>query len=337
MTDATEMTAIQIAEPGGPEVLRPVRMPVPAPAEGQVLIRVAAAGINRPDVAQRQGLYPPPPGASPLPGLEVSGTIAALGQGVTEWAVGDRVAALVAGGGYAEYCVADAGCVLPVPPGIAMTLAGALPETVFTVWYNVFMRAGLAAGETVLIHGGSSGIGTTAIQLAKARGATVFVTAGTDAKCRACLDLGADHAINYRTATFEDEVLKITAGDGADVIVDMVGGPYLNRNIACAAVEGRIAQISFLEGAEPTLALFPLVRKRVSLTGSMLRPQSPEAKAHIADGVRDHAWPLLVTGELAPPIDSAFPLDRAAEAHARMESGAHVGKIVLRVSDHADA
>lgn len=335
MTHATDMTAIEIAAPGGPEVLRPVRMPVPEPGAGQVLIRVAAAGINRPDVAQRQGLYPPPPGASPLPGLEVSGTIAALGQGVTGWAAGDRVAALVAGGGYAEYCVADAGCVLPVPPGIDMTLAGALPETVFTVWYNVFMRAGLAAGETVLIHGGSSGIGTTAIQLAKARGATVIVTAGTDAKCRACLDLGADHAINYRTAVFEDEVLAITGGAGADVIVDMVGGPYLNRNIACAAVEGRIAQISFLAGAEPTLALFPLVRKRVSLTGSMLRPQSVEAKARIAAGVREHAWPLLATGQLAPPIDSVFPLDRAAEAHARMESGAHVGKIVLQVSDHA--
>jgi putative PIG3 family NAD(P)H quinone oxidoreductase len=333
MTHPTEMTAIRIDGAGGPEKLTPHRMAVPEPGPGQVLVRVEAAGVNRPDVAQRQGIYPVPPGASEIPGLEVAGTIAALGPGVTGPAEGDRVAALVAGGGYAEYCLAEVGCLLPVPEGVPMPLAGALPETLFTVVFNVLMRAGLKDGETLLVHGGASGIGTTAIQLAKARGSQVIVTAGSPEKCAACLELGADHAIDYRAERFEERVLELTGGRGADVIVDMIGGDYLNRNIACAAVEGRIAQIAFMQGHESVINLLPMLQKRVTLTGSMLRPQSLETKARIADTLRREAWPLVASGILAPPIDSSFPLAEAAEAHRRMESGAHVGKIVLRVGE----
>ncbi len=333
MSHPTEMTAIRIDGAGGPETLIPHRMAVPVPGPGQVLVRVEAAGVNRPDVAQRQGVYPVPPGASPIPGLEVAGTVAAHGPGVQAPPLGTRVAALVAGGGYAEYCLAEVGCLLEVPEGVPTDLAGALPETVFTVVFNVLMRAGLTAGETLLVHGGASGIGTTAIQLAKAKGAQVIVTAGSPDKCAACLELGADHAIDYRAETFEDRVLELTGGRGADVIVDMIGGDYLNRNIACAAVEGRIAQIAFMQGHQPVLNLLPMLQKRVVLTGSMLRPQSRETKARIAAEVRREAWPLVASGVLAPPIDSRFALEDAAEAHRRMESGAHVGKIVLQVAE----
>jgi putative PIG3 family NAD(P)H quinone oxidoreductase len=333
MTLPERMTQIEITAPGGPEVLAPASVPRPAPGPGEVLIAVAAAGVNRPDVAQRQGVYPPPPGASPIPGLEVAGTVVACGDGVDRWRSGDRVCALTAGGGYAEFCTVDQGSVLPVPDGLAMTEAAALPETVFTVWHNVFERGALKPGDTLLVHGGSSGIGTTAILMAKALGARVIVTAGSAEKCAACLRIGADHAINYREADFVAAVMDATGGAGANVILDMVGGDYLDRNVAAVAVEGRIVQIAFLEGAAPKITLFPLVRKRAWLTGSLLRPRTLAEKAAMARAIEAQIWPHVAAGRIRPVIDRVYPLASASEAHARMEGGAHIGKIVLSVAD----
>ncbi len=330
MTDAipTLMRAIEISAPGGPEVLRPCERPVPQPGHGQILIRVAHAGVNRPDALQRAGSYAPPPGASPLPGLEASGHVAALGPGVTGWRVGDAVCALLPGGGYAEYVVTPAAHALPVPAGMALREAACLPETFFTVWSNVFMRGGLKAGERFLVHGGSSGIGTTAIQLARAFGARVFATAGSGAKCTACAALGAT-AINYREADF----VKVLAEEGgANLILDMVGGSYIPRNVRALADDGRLVMIAFLEGPKAELNFAQIMARRLVLTGSTLRPQSDLAKARIAQELRQHVWPLLAAGTVAPVIDSAFALDEAAAAHARMEGSAHIGKIVLRVA-----
>ena len=324
-----EMTAIEIAEPGGPEVLRPIRTAVPAPQAGEVLIKVGAAGVNRPDVLQRKGVYPPPPGASPLPGLEIAGTVAACGPGVDDWAVGDQLCALVTGGGYAEYCVAPAPQCLPIPDRLDVVEAAGLPETFFTVWTNLFDRAGLRSGESVLIHGGTSGIGTTAIQLARAFGARVFTTAGSDEKCRVCTELGAERAINYRTEDFVAVVKEATDGRGIDVILDMVGGDYLARNIACLAVEGRHVSIAFLAGPKVTLNLQPVMVKRLTLTGSTLRPRPVADKAAIAQALKTSVWPLLEAGTIAPVVDRTFALREASAAHALMESGAHIGKIVL--------
>lgn len=323
------MTVIRIDGFGPPDRLVARSEPVPRPGPGQVLVRVHAAGVNRPDVAQRQGVYPPPPGATEIPGLEIAGEVVETGPDTTRYRVGDRVASLVVGGGYAQYCVADEGSTLPVPEGLDMALAATLPETLFTVWHNVFERAGLKAGETLLVHGGSSGIGTTAIMMATALGATVIATAGSAEKCAACTSLGASTAINYRETDFVEAVMAATGGRGADVILDMVGGDYLNRNVAAAAVEGRIAQIAFLEGAEPTIALFPLLRKRVTLTGSLLRSRPPQDKAAMARAIESQAWPHVASGAIRPVIDSRFALQDAAAAHARMESGDHIGKIVL--------
>ncbi|MFQ5984853.1 MAG: NAD(P)H-quinone oxidoreductase [Alphaproteobacteria bacterium] len=336
-TVPSEMTAIEIAEPGGPEVLRPVTRPVSEPGHGEGLIRVAAAGVNRPDVLQRQGAYPPPPGASDIPGLEIAGTVVALGEGVEGLALGDEVCALVSGGGYATYCTAPASQVLPVPKGLGMVEAAALPETFFTVWTNVFRRAGLKGGERFLVHGGSSGIGTTAIQLASAKGARVFATAGhrrqgrrlRAAKCAACEKLGAERAINDREEDFVEVVKELTGGDGVDVILDMVGGDYLSRNLEALAIEGRLVYIAFLGGSEVTLDFLPMMLKRLTITGSTLRPQSVERKAAIAADLEAEVWPMLETGRVAPVIDSTFPLAEAAAAHHRMEEGAHIGKIVL--------
>jgi putative PIG3 family NAD(P)H quinone oxidoreductase len=323
------MTAVEISAPGGPEVLKPVRLPLPMPGAGEVLIRVAAAGVNRPDVIQRKGFYPPPPGASPLPGLEVAGTVAALGPDVTSPALGDQVTALLSGGGYAEYAVAPAGQCLPVPKGLSLTEAASLPETFFTVWSNLFDRAHLASGETLLVHGGTSGIGITAIQLGRAFGARVFATAGTVEKCTACLALGAARAIDYRQEDFVEAVMTETEGRGVDVILDMVGGDYVARNITAAAPDGRIVQIAFLGGTKVSLDLMALMRNRLTLTGSTLRPRSVAFKSAIARQLRDKVWPLIAGGEIRPMVDSTFPLADAAGAHARMESSTHIGKIVL--------
>ncbi|MEE8273118.1 MAG: NAD(P)H-quinone oxidoreductase [Alphaproteobacteria bacterium] len=329
MTDAAPMTAIEIAEPGGPEVLRPVERPRPEPGHGEVLVRVAAAGVNRPDVLQRKGGYPPPPGAPDIPGLEIAGTVAALGAGVSEWKEGDALCALVAGGGYAEYCTAPAAQCLPVPAGFDMVKAAALPETFFTVWTNVFQRARLAGGERFLVHGGSSGIGTTAIQIAVARGSRVFATAGSAEKCAACERLGAERAINYRDEDFVAVVKELTQGEGVDVILDMVGGEYIARDIAALRPEGRLVLIAFLGGSKAELDFLPLMLKRITVTGSTLRPRSIEEKGAIAAELRAEVWPLLDAGTIAPVIDSTYPLADAAEAHRRMDSGAHIGKIVL--------
>lgn len=323
------MRAIEISEPGGPEVLREVSRPVPVPGAGQVVIRMAYAGVNRPDALQRAGAYDPPAGASDLPGLEGAGTIAALGAGVTRWSVGDKVCALFPGGAYAEHALTDAGQVLPVPEGMGLREAACLPETFFTVWSNVFMRGGLQAGERFLVHGGSSGIGTTAIQLAHVFGARVFATAGSDEKCAACVQLGAEQAINYRDADFV-EILKKEGG--ANLILDMVGGEYLPRNLRALAVDGRLVQIAFLQGPKVTVNFAPLMMRRLTITGSTLRPQSDAAKAAIAAQLESAVWPLLAAGRLAPVMDSEFALQDAGLAHARMESSAHIGKIVLRVA-----
>jgi NADPH2:quinone reductase len=328
MSEST-MRAVEISEPGGPEVLRVTERAIPEPGHGQVLIRVAYAGVNRPDALQRAGAYAPPPGASDLPGLEASGEIVAVGPGVDDWAVGDRVCALLPGGGYADYAVTPAAHCLPVPQGLGLKEAACLPETFFTVWSNVFMRGGLEAGERFLVHGGSSGIGTTAIQLAHAFGARVFTTAGSDEKCVACLQLGAERAINYRAEDFV-EVLK--AEGGANLILDMVGGDYIARNLKALAEEGRLVQIAFLQGSKAEINFAPLMLKRQTITGSTLRPQSDLAKARIAEGLRAQVWPLLDAGRIAPVMDSEFALEDAAEAHARMESSAHIGKIVLRAA-----
>jgi NADPH2:quinone reductase len=324
------MTVIEIAEPGPPEALRAATRPVPAPGPGEVLIRVAAAGVNRPDVLQRRGHYPPPPGITDIPGLEVAGEVVARGAALTEPALGARVCALVAGGGYAEYVAAPAPQTLPVPAGLALEEAAVLPEAFFTVYYNVFIRSRLRAGETLLVHGGSSGIGTTAILMAKALGARVLATAGSEEKCAACRGLGADLAIDYRREDFVAATLAATAGRGADVILDMVGGAYLARNMEAAAPDGRIAVIATQQGTTAELDLAKLMRRRLSVGGSTLRAQSIESKGAIAAALRREVWPLFESGALrAPPIHARFALREASRAHALMESGAHIGKIVL--------
>jgi putative PIG3 family NAD(P)H quinone oxidoreductase len=322
------MTAVEITRPGGPEVLMPVLRPVPSPRTGELLIRVEAAGVNRPDALQREGGYPPPPGASEIPGLEIAGTVVAVGEPTPRFAVGDRVTALVAGGGYAEYATVAAVNALPWPDGYDAVRAAALPETFFTVWSNVFDRAALKPGETLLVHGGTSGIGTTAIQLARAFGAKVVTTAGSDAKCRVCRDLGANVAINYRTADFVEATRDATDGRGADVILDMVGGDYIERNYEAAAVEGRIVQIAFLRGARSTVNFTRLMLKRLVHTGSTLRARDVAFKAAIATSLEAKVWPLLAAGTVAPVIDSVVPLADAASAHVLLEAD-HVGKIVL--------
>ena len=324
----TTMNAIEITAPGGPEVLQSCTRPRPVPNADQVIIQVAYAGVNRPDALQRAGLYNPPAGASDLPGLEASGTVVEVGENVSDLAVGDRVCALLPGGGYAEYVATPAAHCLPIPTGLSMKQAACLPETFFTVWSNVFMRGGLQAGERILIHGGSSGIGTTAIQLANAFGARVFVTAGSDDKCQACTDLGAERAINYRDEDFVD---AMRAAGGANVILDMVGGPYIPRNLKALADDGRLVQIAFLQGPKTEVNFVQLMTRRLTFTGSTLRPQSDLAKAKIAQQLRDVVWPLLSQGKIAPVMDSTFNMAEAAAAHSRMESSAHIGKIVLAV------
>lgn len=323
------MRAIHIETPGAPEVLEVKSIDTPMPGEGQVLIRVAAAGVNRPDVVQRLGLYPPPPGAPDTLGLEIAGTVVALGGKVSTAALGDKVAALVSGGGYAEYCVADVPLLLPVPEGFSFIEAAALPETFFTVWTNVFDRGSLKAGESVLIHGGSSGIGTTAIQIAKHRGATVFATAGSRQKCLSCEELGAKRAINYKEDDFVDVIQQETGGKGVDVILDMVGGDYIERNIAALALNGRLVNIAFLGGSKAEVNFLPVMLKRLTLTGSTLRPRSVSEKAEIAESLKREVWPLLNTGAIKPVIDSTFPLAEARAAHELMEASTHIGKIVL--------
>ncbi|WP_029353206.1 NAD(P)H-quinone oxidoreductase [Bosea sp. 117] len=325
------MTAIAIPTPGGPEALVPQTRPVPVPRAGQILVRVAAAGVNRPDVMQRKGFYPPPPGAPDIPGLEIAGTVAALGEGVTSWKIGDEVCALVSGGGYAEYCVAEAGAALPVPAGLSLVEAAALPETFFTVWTNVFDLAGLKAGESFLVHGGTSGIGTTAIQLAKAFGAKVFTTAGSAEKCAVCRDLGADLAIDYKTQDFVTEIKQATGGKGVNVILDMVGGSYIARNYEAASPQGRIVQIAFMEGSKVQIDYMRLMLKRLSHMGSTLRSRPDAEKAAIAASLKAKVWPLIAAGTVKPVMDQSFPLTDAAGAHARMESSAHIGKIMLTV------
>jgi len=324
------MTAITLPRFGGPEVLQPATLPVPTPREGEVLIKVAAAGVNRPDVIQRQGHYPPPPGAPDWPGLEVSGTIAALGGGTLDWRVGEEVCALLAGGGYAEYCAVPAEQVLPVPKGLSMLEAAAIPETVFTVYANVMEIGRLRERERLLVHGGSSGIGTTAIQMAKAFGAEVFTTAGSDEKCAFCETLGAT-AINYRKVDFVDEIKRLTDGEGVDLVLDMVGGSYIPRNVSLLRQDGRHVSIAFLEGPKVEMSFLPLLLKRITLTGSVLRPRSPTEKGELALKLRQRVWPLIEACAIRPVIDSEFPLAEAASAHARMETSAHIGKIVLRV------
>ncbi|MBI1201587.1 MAG: zinc-binding dehydrogenase [Rhodopseudomonas sp.] len=326
----THMTAIGIKTPGGPEALVPEQRPVPVPGDGEILIKVAAAGVNRPDVQQRKGLYPPPPGAPDIPGLEIAGEVAALGSGVKRWAVGDRVMALVIGGGYAEYALAHVSHTLAVS-GLPLTDAAAVPETFFTVWHNVFERGGLKSGETLLVHGGTSGIGTTAIQLAKHFGARVIVTAGSDDKCEACRKLGADVAIDYKTEDFVAAVKTATGGKGADVILDMVGGDYIGRNYEAAAVEGRIVQIAFMGGPKADVNFMRLMMKRLHHTGSTLRSRSVADKGAIRDALETHVLPLLATGKVKPILYKTFPLREAAAAHALMETSTHIGKIVLTV------
>lgn len=321
------MQCIEIPEPGGPEALKLGTRPVPEPGHGEILVKVASAGVNRPDVMQRQGVYPPPPGASDILGLEIAGTVAKVGAGVAEWREGDEVCALVTGGGYAEYCPAPAVQVLPVPEGVGLEHAGGLPETFFTVWTNVFDRAGLRAGERLLVHGGSSGIGTTAIQMASQLGARVFATAGSKEKCDACLALGAERAVNYREEDFV-EALKEPTG-GMDVILDMVAGDYVQKNISLLRPEGRLVHIAFLGGHEVELNLMPTMLKRLSVLGSTLRPQSIEAKADIARALKERIWPLIGNGRIKPVVDSTFPLADAVKAHERIDGGAHIGKIIL--------
>ena len=322
------MRAVEITKPGGPEVLQICERPVPLPAYGEVLIRLEYAGVNRPDALQRAGSYAPPKTASDLPGLEGAGKIVALGDGVTQWAVGDSVCALLPGGGYAEFVTCSAKHALPVPKNMSMKQAACLPETFFTVWSNVFMRGGLQAGERFLVHGGSSGIGTTAIQLANAFGARVFTTAGSAEKCAACLGLGAEQALNYRDADF---VEMMRGQGGADLILDMVGGDYIGRNIRALANDGRLVQIAFLQGPKVELNFAHIMMRRLTVTGSTLRPQSDLAKARIADELLEKVWPLLDSGQIAPVMDSEFALADAAKAHSRIESGQHIGKIVLKI------
>ena len=325
------MTAIAIPKPGGPEALKPETRPLPKPGPTEVLVRVAAAGVNRPDVMQRMGMYPPPPGAPDIPGLEIAGEVVALGDKVTRLRTGDKVCALVPGGGYAEYCVADEAIALPVPKGLSMIEAAALPETFFTVWHNMMERGALKAGETVLIHGGTSGIGTTAIMIAKQFGAKVITTAGSVEKCAACRKLGADVAINYKTEDFVAATKAATGGRGADLIIDIIGGDYVDRNFEAAALEGRIVQVSVQQGTKAIVDMRRLMQKRLTHTGSTLRPRPVPEKAAIARGLLAKVWPLIEAGKIKPVIDSTFPLADAPKAHARMESSAHIGKIVLVV------
>jgi NADPH:quinone reductase len=326
-----QMTVVGISKPGGPEVLIPETRPVPAPGPGEILIKVEAAGVNRPDVAQRSGSYPPPPGASDLPGLEIAGEVVALGTGATRHKLGDKVMSLVAGGGYAQYCLAQDAQAMTVPPALSMLEAGAMAETLMTVWHNVFERGGLKSGETLLIHGGSSGIGTMAIQLAKAFGAKVLVTVGGQDKADACLKLGADHAINYKNEDFVEKTKAATGGHGADVILDMVGGSYIEKNYDAAALDGRIVQIAFLGGPKASLNFTKLMVKRLTHTGSTLRPRSNADKAAMVAAIEAKVMPLIRDGRIKPLMDSSFPLEKASEAHARMETSAHIGKIVLAV------
>jgi len=328
-TVPTQMTAIGIPKPGGPEALVPEQRPVPKPGPNEILVKVAAAGVNRPDVAQRTGNYPPPPGASDIPGLEIAGEVIALGAGATRFKIGDKMMALVPGGGYAQYCTAHETHALPAPPSLSMNEAAGIPETFFTVWHNVFERGALKAGETLLIHGGSSGIGTTAIQLAKAFGAKVIITAGSKEKCDACLKLGADHAIDYKTEDFVAKTKAATGGAGANVILDMVGGDYIERNYEAAAIEGRIVQIAFLGNPKANVDFRRIMLKRLTHTGSTLRARAIEDKAAIARALEAKVLPLLRDGKVKPLMDSVYPLTKASEAHARMESSHHIGKIVL--------
>ncbi len=328
----TTMTAIEITRPGGPLVLKPGKRGVPEPKSGELLVQVRAAGVNRPDVLQRQGLYPPPAGSSDIPGLEIAGDIVAVGQGVTRFRVGERVTALVPGGGYAQYCTVHESNALPIPAGYGYIEAAAIPETYFTVWHNVFERGGLQKGETFLVHGGSSGIGTTAIQLANAFGAYVITTAGSEEKCEACIKLGADRAINYRNEDFVEAVKEATSGKGVNLTLDMVGGDYIERNYEAAAVDGRIVQIAFLNGAKANTDISKLMVKRLTHTGSTLRNRPVDFKAGIARELELKVWPLLVERRVAPVIDMVYPLHEAWRAHERMEDGQNIGKIVLDVS-----
>ncbi|WP_398469521.1 NAD(P)H-quinone oxidoreductase [Tardiphaga sp.] len=325
-----QMTVVAISKPGGPEVLIPETRDLPKPGPGEILVKVAAAGVNRPDVAQRSGSYPPPPGASDLPGLEIAGTVVALGDGAKKHKLGDKVMSLVAGGGYAQYCIAQDAQAMPVPEGFSMLEAGATAETLMTVWHNVFERGGLKAGETLLIHGGSSGIGTMAIQLAKAFGAKVIVTVGSQDKADACLKLGADHAINYKNEDFVERVKEITKA-GVELILDMVGADYVEKNFDAAAVDGRIVQIAVLNGPKATINAAKIMVKRLHYTGSTLRPRTNEAKAAMVSAIEAKVLPLLKSGKVKPLMDSTFPLEKAADAHKRMETSAHIGKIVLEV------
>lgn len=326
------MKAIEISQPGGPDVLRPCERPQPQPGLGEVLIRVRAAGVNRPDVMQRLGIYSPPPGASDLPGLEVAGEIVSGDLGASGFEIGDPVCALVHGGGYAEFCVAPVGQCLPVPRGWSLMEAASLPETFFTVWSNVFDRARLAAGETLLVQGGTSGIGVSAIQLARALGHRVFATAGSEEKARACEALGAERGINYRNEDFVTVVNELTSGRGVDVVLDMVGGSYVPRELSCMAEDGRLVLISVLGGAKTEIALWPLIARRLTVTGSTLRPRDVAFKSAIATALRQRVWPLMESGAIRPVIFRSFPLEQAAEAHRLMESSAHVGKLVLETS-----
>jgi len=326
------MTAVEITEPGGPEVLRAASRPIPEPAAGEVLLRVAAAGVNRPDVMQRAGLYPPPPGASDLPGLEVAGEVVACGAEVRRPANGERVCALLTGGGYAEYCAAPVDLCLPIPQGLSAVQAAALPETFFTVWTNVFERGRLTAGERFLVHGGTSGIGTTAIQLARVRGASVYTTAGSDEKCRYAEQLGATAAINYHSEDFVERIAELTGGAGVDLILDMVAGDYLPRNLKCLARDGRLVQIALQKGPKVEMNLLPVMLKRLTVTGSTLRPRSVAEKAGIAGALAAEVWPLLAAGSIRPIIYRTFPLAQACEAHRLMERSTHIGKIVLDLS-----
>ncbi|MDP7183318.1 MAG: NAD(P)H-quinone oxidoreductase [Alphaproteobacteria bacterium] len=325
------MTAIEILEPGGPEKLTTVTRSVEAPGKGEVLVKVAAAGINKPDVMQRQGMYPAPKGATDIPGLEVAGVIVAIGEDVTFWKPGDEVCALVSGGGYAEYCLAPAVQCLVVPKGLDMIQAAALPETLFTVWANIVDRAHLQKGETLLIHGGSSGIGTTAIQIGCLLGARIFVTAGSPKKCAVCEELGAEIAINYNKKDFVDVLMKVTAGKGVNVILDMVGGDYLPRNISLLAADGRLVNIAYQKGSKVEVNFLPVMLKRLTITGSTLRIRPVEVKGAIARALRKRVWPHIESGDIAPLIHATFPLTQANKAHSLMESGAHMGKIVLKI------
>lgn len=328
MTLTSSMLAMEISAPGAPDVLKPVSVPVPVPGHGQIIIRLAYAGVNRPDALQRAGSYAPPASASPLPGLEGAGTVVATGPGVTRWQIGDKVCALLPGGGYAEYAACHESHALPIPEGLSLREAACLPETCFTVWSNVVMRGGLKAGERFLVHGGSSGIGTTAIQIARALGARVFATAGTDDKCRACEALGAERCFNYRSEDFLDEAKKL---GGFDLILDMVGGPYLPRNVKALADDGRLVQIAFLQGPKVELNFAEVMMRRLTITGSTLRPQSDQSKARIAAEVERHVWPMVARGAFKVVIDSEYPLTEAPAAHWRLESSGHVGKIVMKV------